>query len=177
MKKTITVFGSSLPVEGEEEFESAYRLGSLLAQKGFKVCTGGYQGIMNAVSKGAYENNGETIGVMVDFWNSTPSKYLTKKIECDTLFERIEKLMQLGDAYVILQGGTGTLLELAAVWEFMNKDLLSLKPAACHSSMWNEITMVMDKQMLKENRKAGMIKPFDTIEKIVEFLSHELNGK
>ena len=150
MKKTITVFGSSLPIEGEVEFETAYRLGSLLAQKGFNVCTGGYQGIMNAVSKGAYENQGEAIGIMVDFWNSTPSKYLTKKIECDTLFERIEKLISAGDAYVILQGGTGTLLELAAVWEFMKKDLSPLKPAACHSSVWSEITSTMDKQMLKE---------------------------
>ena len=177
MKKTIPVFGSPLPIEGEVEFEAAYRLGSLLAQKGFNVCTGGYQGIMNEVSKGAYENQGEAIGIMVDFWNSTPSKYLTKKIECDTLFERIEKLISAGDAYVILQGGTGTLLELAAVWEFMNKDLSPLKPAACHSSVWSEITSTMDKQMLKEKRKTGLIKPFDTVEEMVEVLSIELNGK
>lgn len=177
MKKTVTVFGSSLPIEGDAEFETAYRLGSLLAQKGFSVCTGGYQGIMNAVSKGAYENQGEAIGILVDFWNSTPSNYLTKKIECDTLFERIEKLMNAGDAYVILQGGTGTLLELAAVWEFMNKDLSPIKPAACHSSVWSEITSAMDKQMIKEKRKTGLIKPFETVEEIVEFLSRELNRK
>ena len=85
MKKTITVFGSSRPVEGEEEFNTAYSLGKLLAQKGFNVCTGGYQGIMNAVSKGAIEAGAEAIGVTVDGWSAVPSKYLTKEIKCSNL--------------------------------------------------------------------------------------------
>ncbi|MCB9247843.1 MAG: hypothetical protein H6613_04515 [Ignavibacteriales bacterium] len=53
--KTVTVFGSSMPKPGEEEYENAYLIGKLLAQKGFNVCTGGAQGIMDAVSKGAVE--------------------------------------------------------------------------------------------------------------------------
>jgi len=42
--------------------------------------------------------------------------------------------------------------------------------------VWSEITSAMDKQMLKENRKTGLIKPFDSVEEIVEFLSHQLSG-
>ncbi len=68
MNKTITVFGSSQPKEGNEEFNSAYKLGILLAKNNFNVCTGGFQGIMNAVSKGAVENGAEAIGVTVDLW-------------------------------------------------------------------------------------------------------------
>jgi len=49
MKKTITIFGSSLPRSGDIEYEDAYMLGKLLAEKGFNVCSGGYQGIMDAV--------------------------------------------------------------------------------------------------------------------------------
>jgi predicted Rossmann-fold nucleotide-binding protein len=45
---------------------------------------------------------------------------VTKEIVCDTLFERIDKLIEIGDGFVVLQGGTGTLLELAAVWEYFN---------------------------------------------------------
>ncbi len=177
MKKTITIFGSSLPRSNDEEYETAYKLGKLLAQKGFNVCTGGYQGIMDAVSKGSTENGGEAIGVTVDLWGAAPSKYLTKEIKCKTLFERITKLVELGDAYVILQGGTGTLLELSVVWELMNKNLLKIKPVVCHSKMWNEIVGIMEKQIEHEGRKNGLIKCADSVEEIAEYIEAELNKR
>ena len=173
-KKTITVFGSSLPAEGDEEFETALQLGRLLAQKNFNVCTGGYRGIMTAVSKGATETGGEAIGVTVDLWNVKPNKYLTKEIKCDSLFERISKLIETGDAYVILQGGTGTLLELSVVWELMNKNLLKRKPVVCYSQMWKEIVLIMERQIEKENRQTGLIKPCENINAMVDYLCESL---
>lgn len=174
MKKTITIFGSSIPKQNESEYGTAYKLGIELAKRGYNVCTGGYQGIMDAVSKGAIENGAEVIGITVDLWGAVPSKYLTKEIRCETLFERITKLVETGDGYVILQGGTGTLLELSIVWELMNKNLLSTKPAACHSKMWKDIVEVMEKQIQREGRKTGLIKPCDSVEQIAEYLDKKL---
>jgi len=174
MKKTITVFGSSRPIDGEDEFNSAFNLGKLLAQNGFNICTGGYQGIMNAVSKGAYENGAETIGVTINGWGSVPSKYLTEEVKCDNLNDRLSKLVELGDAYVVLQGGTGTLLELALVWEMINKKMLDTKPVVSHSKMWKEITGIIDRQLSIENRATGLIKNFDTVEEIANYLSERL---
>jgi len=174
MSKIITVFGSSIPKQNDEEYITAYRLGCELAKRGYNVCTGGYQGIMDAVSKGVVENGTEAIGITVDLWGAVPSKYLTREIKCETLFERITKLIETGDGYVILQGGTGTLLELAVVWELMNKNLSETKPAACYSKMWNDIVNVMEKQILKEGRKTGLIKPCDTVGQIVEYLDTQL---
>ena len=170
MKKTITVFGSSQPKEGNEEYETAYKLGAQLAKNNFNVCTGGFQGTMNAVSKGAAENGGEAIGVTVDLWGAARSKYLTKEIKCKTLFERILKLIETGDAYIVLQGGTGTLLELAVVWEMMNKRMLTVKPITCHSNMWKEIVNVMDEQLTHENRPDKFVKVFNDIEEIVNYI-------
>ena len=174
MNKTITVFGSSKPVETDEQYKLAYELGVLLAKKGFDVCTGGFFGIMEAVSKGAVENGGEAIGVTVNNWGPDGNKYLTKEIKCSSLFERINKLIETGDGFVILQGGTGTLLELAAVWELSNKGIMDNKPIACHSSMWEEITSVMNEQMKLEGRDADLVKSFNTIGEIVDFLLQEL---
>ena len=174
MKKTITVFGSSLPKEGEEQFIFAETLGRELAQNNFNVCTGGFGGIMNAVSKGAVSAGGEAIGVTVDLWNIKPNEYLTQEIKCKTLFERIEKLISLGDGYVILQGGTGTMLELATVWEFINKRMISPKPIVAHSEMWKEIVGIMEKQIETEKRKNGLVKNFETVDEIVNFLVSEL---
>lgn len=173
-KKTITVFGSSLPKPGEPEFETAYRLGTLLAINGFNVCSGGTAGIMEAVSKGVSENGGEAVGVTLDYLNSSANRYLTREIKCSALFDRIENLISLGDAYVVLQGGTGTFLELAAIWEFMNKELIRTKPIACHSSMWKEIGNIIDKQIEKEKRISGLVSYFDDPEEIVRFLKEKI---
>jgi uncharacterized protein (TIGR00730 family) len=174
MSKVITVFGSSFPKEGDEQYVFAYNLGAALAKKGFEVCSGGFYGVMEALSKGALENGVEVYGVTLDFWGSDPNRYITKEIRCKNVFERIEKLMQLGDGFVILQGGTGTLLELAAVWEYVNKNLIEGKPIVCHSSMWKTIVDVMDKQMVYENRQPRLVKCFDTVDEIINFLLNEL---
>jgi uncharacterized protein (TIGR00730 family) len=170
MQKTITVFGSSKPIETDEQYKLAYELGSQLAKKGFNVCTGGFFGIMEAVSKGAVENATAAIGIIVDNWGGAANKFVTREIKCNTLFERIDKLISTGDGYVILQGGTGTLLELAAVWELSNKGLMDNKPIACHSSMWEEITSIMNEQMKLEGSDYELVKTFNTVEEIVNYL-------
>ena len=174
MKKTITVFGSSKPLETNEQYKFAYELGSLLAKNGFDVCTGGFFGIMEALSKGAVENGGEAIGVTVNNWGPDANKYVTKEIKCNSLFERINKLIETGDAFIVLQGGTGTLLELAAVWELSNKELMDHKPIVCHSSMWQAIISIMNIQMKLEGRNTHLVKSFKTTETIINYLTNQL---
>ena len=111
--------------------------------------------VREAASKGAVEGGGEAIGVTVNLWSSRANNYLTQEIICETLFERIDKLIELGDGYVILQGGTGTLLELAAVWEYANKGLMENKPIVCHSKIWKVIVSEMNEQMNSNRREDG----------------------
>ena len=61
---TIAVFGSSEPSDGDPLYERAQRLGHRLAKAGFGVITGGYGGVMEAASRGAYEAGGKSIGVV-----------------------------------------------------------------------------------------------------------------
>lgn len=174
MKKTVTVFGSSMPRTGDAEYESAFRLGKILAENNLNVCTGGFQGIMDAVSKGAAPAGAEAIGVTVKIFNANPSKYLTREIKCDTLFERLTKLVELGDAYIILNGGTGTLLELSLVWELMNKNLLADKPCAAIGPVWKSIVSAMEGQIEREMRKTNLVKCFDTVEECSEYIIKKL---
>ena len=174
MNKTITIFGSAIPATDDAQYKFAYELGASLAQNGFNICNGGYGGIMEAVSKGAYDNGGFVYGVTIELWNKEPNQYITVEVREQKLFERITKLLELGDVYIILQGGTGTLLEFASVWEYANKNLQQPKPIICHSNMWKEIVDVMNKQMLLENRRTDLIKWTSSVNEIVEFLSAEL---
>jgi hypothetical protein len=173
-KKIVTVFGSSIPRPGDEEYEIAYKLGKILALNNITVCSGGFQGIMDAVSKGAVENGSESIGVTFDAYHTNPSKFLTKEIRCHTLFERLKNLIEIGDGYIVLQGGTGTLVELSLVWEFMNKNMIEIKPFAAYGKMWSEVVGLMEKQILKEKRETGLIKCFDDIDECAGFLIRSL---
>lgn len=169
-KKFVTVFGSSIPREGENEYEIAYTLGKKLAENKINVCSGGFQGIMDAVSKGANEKGGEAVGVTLDIYNAMASKHLTKQIVTHTLFDRLKTLVEIGDAYIILQGGTGTMLELSLIWEYLNKGMIDKKTVVCHGKMWKKIVSLMEEQIIKEKRRTGLIKCFDEIDDCAEYI-------
>ena len=174
MNKTVTIFGSSLPKPGDEEYEQAYRLGKYLGNAGINVCSGGYQGIMDAVSKGAVESGTNAIGITVDIFGAVPSKYLSEEIVTNSLFERLGKLLEIGDAFIVLPGGTGTMLELTLVWEKMNKNLLHEKPFACVGEMWENIVTEMEQRIIFEKRKIGLIRLFENINDCADFIIKKL---
>lgn len=123
--KTVTIFGSSLPGEGTQMYQEARRLGGRLAQAGFAICNGGYGGLMEASARGARECGGYTIGVTCDVWTATANRWIAEEVRTATFMERLLTLIERGDSYIVLPGGTGTLAELALVWEMMNKSALS----------------------------------------------------
>ena len=123
--KIVTIFGTGRAAEGQAAYTLAYETGRLLAQAGFTIANGGYGGTMLAAAKGAAEAGGEIIGVTCSaFKSSRANKYITREIVTSSLDERLDKLVKLGRAYIVLPGGTGTLLELAKVWELKNKGFL-----------------------------------------------------
>ncbi|MFA7228487.1 MAG: LOG family protein, partial [Melioribacteraceae bacterium] len=81
-----------------------------------------------------------------------------------------------GDAFILLQGGTGTLVELSLVWEYFNKNMISVKPFACHGSLWSEIVPAMEKQIEIEKRRTGLLKCFNEIDECAEYIIKSLNG-
>lgn len=119
------MFGSSRPERGTPAYEQAYALGRAIAAAGWQLCNGGYGGTMEAAAKGAVEAGGHTIGVTCRaFGRSGPNAFIRQEIPTFSLLTRLDTLVRLGDAYVVLPGGTGTLLEIALVWESLNKRLL-----------------------------------------------------
>jgi len=123
--KIITIFGSGRVKPQQKAYKLAFELGSLLAEAGFVIANGGYGGTMLAAAEGARGAGGKVIGVTCSAFGQTrPNAYISEVIVTDSLDERLDKLITLGQAYVVLAGSTGTLLELAKVWEFKNKGFL-----------------------------------------------------
>jgi hypothetical protein len=150
MEKIITVFGSSRPVEGDAEYRDAFEIGLELGKAGFVVCNGGYGGIMSASARGAKEAGGTTIGVTTGQFPKPANRWIDREIRVPKLTDRLMKLIELGDGYVVLKGGTGTLLELAAVWEFINKGLLREKPIVAFGDFWNGVIETLKNEQLWE---------------------------
>jgi uncharacterized protein (TIGR00725 family) len=137
----ISLFGSGRARPDERACLLAEQVGRALAQAGFVIANGGYGGTMYASAKGAAQAGGTVIGVTCSaFKNSVANEYVTREIVTASLEERLNTLVRLGRAYVVLPGGTGTLLELALVWELKNKGFLDrVRPLVLLGDFWKPL--------------------------------------
>lgn len=137
--RVVTVFGSSRPAEGDADYAEARELGWALASKGLVVCSGGYGGVMEAVSRGAKDAGGRTIGVVAEFFSRRANPWVDEIVVVKTWQERLFTLIERGDCYAVCKGGTGTLVELAVVWEMLNKGVMRRKPFVAVGEFWRPI--------------------------------------
>ena len=143
--KVITIFGTSKTGPDDRVYQTAFEIGKGLAQNGFTIANGGYGGTMLATAKGACLAGGEVIGVTcLAFGRGGANEYVTREIQTENLPERLNTLVELGDAYIVLAGGTGTLLELAEVWELKNKGFPGAgKPIIIVGAFWEPLIELM----------------------------------
>ncbi|HMD42160.1 MAG TPA: LOG family protein [Candidatus Acidoferrum sp.] len=180
----ITVFGSSRPTENDSDYDEARRLGAELAKHGFAVCSGGYGGVMEAVSRGAKDARGKTYGVTAEFFKRKANEWIDIEVRKKTWEERLFELIALGDGFVACKGGTGTLVELAVVWEMLNKSVIAAKPFAVCGDFWQPILdrvreVEQEKRLSSEAPKWGeadarMVTSARTPKEVADYLASEL---
>jgi len=141
----IGVFGSAAMATDTPEYAAARQLGAQLAHSGYAVMTGGYGGVMGAVSEGAAEAGGRVIGVTVGLFRArglVPNPFLHEEVQCATLAERLNYLITAPDAYVALQGGVGTLSEIALAWSLLQVQEVPLRPLIAVGEGWRAFAEV-----------------------------------
>lgn len=143
---------------GSEGYEAARMLGAALARAGFAVATGGYGGTMEGVSRGAREARlpdgqagGRVIGVTCDEFDTPANPWVGEEIRVPTWGERLFKLVELGAGYVALPGGTGTLVEIAVVWERISKGFLAPRPLILLGEFWLPVVRALPARELSAN--------------------------
>ncbi len=116
------------------------RLGSLLAQAGYTVLTGGYMGIMEAVSRGAAEAGGHVIGVTCDeienYRPGTHNAWVKEEKRYPRLSDRVYALIDGGNAALALPGGSGTLTEISMMWNHLLTHAISPRPLILIGPGW-----------------------------------------
>lgn len=129
----MTVFGSSSVKENTDGYKEIIELGKALGKKSISIVSGGYAGSMEAISKGAKQENANTIGITCTslellFPEKKPNNFINNEIKTETIDKRIENMIKLADFFTILPGSSGTQLEWITAYEKMNSGFISEKP-------------------------------------------------
>ncbi|MFH1800680.1 MAG: LOG family protein [Candidatus Omnitrophota bacterium] len=123
--RRISVLGSGKVPEKDPVYRQAVELGQVLAQKGFTIFHGGFGGVMKAVAKGSQKAKGRNIGVTIRGASKKANPLVDAEIRMPCWQSRLFKLVEKGEAYIFLDGATGTLAELFVILEMTNRGLLS----------------------------------------------------
>jgi uncharacterized protein (TIGR00730 family) len=109
----VTVFGSARTPRTSPYYAGARRLGSVLAERGYAVITGGGPGIMEAANRGCQEGGGLSVGCNIELpMEQGLNQYVDLGVEFRYFFARKVMFVKYADAFVIYPGGFGTLDEL-----------------------------------------------------------------
>ncbi len=136
----VTIFGSGNEKSNSNYYKAAETLGRILSGDGFDITTGGYGGIMEAALKGTENPNAKKTGIVLnDPKLGNCNAYVNNVVKTNSYIDRLMKLIDIGDAFVVFPGGTGTHLEIAALLALMQRDIINKKPVVCFGSQWNEV--------------------------------------
>jgi len=125
----VAVYGSSTMSESDPAWAAVEQLGAGLARAGLAVMSGGYNGAMAAVSRGAREAGGHVVGVTVEMFEKRGpvNEWVHERVHTGDIFERLRHLVGRADAFVAVSGSVGTLTELFLTWMLLS---VSARPRA-----------------------------------------------
>lgn len=110
-KLVIGVIGSASP--SPAGYEAAREVGRRLARAGAVVLCGGRTGVMEAVCRGAEEENGFSIGLLPDEFPGRANPYVSAALPTGIGHARNALIAQAAAALIAVEGGWGTLSEMA----------------------------------------------------------------
>lgn len=174
-QKRVTVFGGSRCGPDSEEYKEALKLGRLLVEAGFDVASGGYAGVMEAVSRGAHQAGGHIIGVTMDQFKSAPNPYLKKIEPSADFYARLQTLIRQSAGYVALRGGMGTVTEVSLVWNKLVMSVLSPRPLILLGACWPRTIECLREQLVISDKDLAHLTFVATAEEAVAVLSMHLN--
>ena len=177
--KNIAFFGDSQLPESNLVYKEAYEIAKMLAQVGFTIVDGGGPGIMNAATQGAEAGGGETIAVTFypkdapGFEGRYVGNVADKEIKTKNYIERMFKLMEHADVYIIFKGGSGTMSEFGTAWVMAKLYYGHHKPFILFGDFWYSIIEALKKGLLLDQNELDVFrivtKKEDIIPTIKEF--------
>ena len=174
---TLTIFCGSRIGKNDIYKQEAQKLGILIAKNNFNlVYGGGSVGLMGIISKTAYENGANVVGIIPELLEKREviSHEVTKLIVVNSMHERKAKMANKADVFIAFSGGIGTMEEIFEVWTwaqlgYHKKPVVFLNVNGYYDKLFSFLDfMVNDGFLYKKDR--DLIKVFDNSEKMLDYL-------
>ncbi len=165
-KKIIAVIGSAKILASNKELNlSALAVGEAIVDHGYRLINGGMSGVMEASAMGAKKSSkyqdGDTIGILPSYNTTEANTFIDIPLATGIGIARNTILMASCDAVIALEGGSGTLSEIALAWQMK-------KPIVCYGAEgWHKKL----KSLSLDERRSEEIVIANSIDQLHKFLS------
>lgn len=175
-EKIVTIFGGSRCKENSPEYQEARELGKALANAGYTVCTGGYLGVMEAASRGARENGGKVLGIVMNQFKSEPNRFLTDKVATKHFYERLQNLIERSVGFIALRGGMGTVTEISLVWNKLMTRVIEPRPLVLLGDSWRPVVEAWQTHLEVSDADVSLLNFADTAEQACQLIIEKSKG-
>jgi uncharacterized protein (TIGR00730 family) len=152
----VTIFGSARVDSDHWVYAAVRDLAAELTRLGCDIVTGGGPGLMQAANEGARmagaDLDGASVGIRVELpFEQDVNPFVSQAFEHRTFFSRLHHFVLVSDAFVVVPGGIGTVLETMMVWQLLQVRKLYDTPLVLVGAMWAELVEWARKSMLKSD--------------------------
>ena len=140
----VTIFGSARTDKDHWVYAEVKRVAADLAALGCDIVTGGGPGLMQAANEGA-ESAGaagriQNMGIRVHLpFEQEVNPFVEQAFEHGSFFTRLHHFVLVSDAFVVMPGGIGTVLEATMIWQLLQVRHLYDVPLVLVGPMWREL--------------------------------------
>jgi len=140
----VTIFGSARTGSDHWVYEAVRDLAAELTRLGCDIVTGGGPGLMQAANEGARMAGADvdrgSVGIRVDLpFEQDVNPFVTQMFEHRTFFSRLHHFVLVSDAFVVVPGGIGTVLETMMIWQLLQVRKLYNTPLILAGPMWADL--------------------------------------
>jgi hypothetical protein len=122
----VAIFGSARAQPGTFVYDEVKRAAAAFAALGCDIVTGGGPGLMQAANEGANAAGAPgSVGIRVEL-----------PFEHETFFTRLHHFVIASDAFVVVPGGIGTVLEMLMIWQLLQVRHVDKVPLILVGKMW-----------------------------------------
>jgi uncharacterized protein (TIGR00730 family) len=135
----VAIFGSARAQPGTFVYEEVRRTAAAFASMGCDIVTGGGPGLMQAANEGA-KSAGATgsLGIRVELpFEQYANPFVEQAFVHETFFTRLHHFVLASDAFVVVPGGIGTVLEMLMIWQLLQVRHVKDVPLILVGKMWN----------------------------------------
>jgi uncharacterized protein (TIGR00730 family) len=161
-----SIFGSARIERGSPYYDAVKDLARALAEMDCNIITGGGPGMMQAANEGAAEVDkghlDRSVGIRIELpFEQDVNPFVQSAFEHKTFFTRLHHFVLASDAFVVVPGGIGTVLESMVVWQLLQVRHVENTPLIFVGNMWRELVEWGKTYMLREGAQLASPEDFD----------------